>query len=350
MGRDWRAISAAECGINFNEYAWPVSSSRRQISINPRSCSANRPCWVSIASRAHRPRWPSVPRPLLFQRLALRRGRAGVTSLRQSSHYFVSAEWPGRCALWRSSGLWTIENRTEGKDGGASTSNRRRSQRPRPCDPRSPLTRLRGFVECEDRSKYGGGPERNGRTNSDGARQAAEAIPSSLQASLLARLDRLAPTRRIAQIGSALGREFSHRLLSRSALSFRPTASPASGPPTPTRNMGLRAQFGKGEPAAPASPSRGPGNGILRAETGGRIQAQNAGEQSEFGSQTTLRLTNPPELRGFLSTRKPPRLSQTELNRRPLQCHACFPSSIGSQPECVRTPGKRAPRSAPWPL
>ena len=60
----------------------------------------------------------------------------------------------------------------------------------------------------------------------------------------------------------------------------------------------LRAQFGKGEPAAPASPSRGPGNGILRAETGGLFQAQNAGEQSEFGSQTTLRLTNPPELRG----------------------------------------------------
>jgi hypothetical protein len=27
--------------------------------------------------------------------------------------------------------------------------------------------------------------------------------------------------------------------------------------------------------SAPASPSRGPGNGILRAETGGRIQAQN---------------------------------------------------------------------------
>jgi class 3 adenylate cyclase/tetratricopeptide (TPR) repeat protein len=42
----------------------------------------------------------------------------------------------------------------------------------------------------------------------------AEAIPSSLQASLLARLDRLAPTRRVAQIGAAIGREFSHRLLS----------------------------------------------------------------------------------------------------------------------------------------
>lgn len=40
------------------------------------------------------------------------------------------------------------------------------------------------------------------------------AIPSSLQASLLARLDRLAPTREIAQIGAAIGREFSHRLLS----------------------------------------------------------------------------------------------------------------------------------------
>ena len=73
----------------------------------------------------------------------------------------------------------------------------------------------------------------------------------------------------------------------------------------------LRAQFGKGEPAAPASPSRGPGNGILRAETGGLFQPQNAGEQSEFGSQTTLRLTNPPELRGFLSTRKPPRFVGT---------------------------------------
>ena len=68
--------------------------------------------------------------------------------------------------------------------------------------------------------------------------------------------------------------------------------------------------------AAPASPSRGPGNGILRAETGGLFQAQNAGEQSEFGSQTTLRLTNPPELRGFLSTRKPPRFGdQTDGHR-----------------------------------
>jgi predicted ATPase len=43
---------------------------------------------------------------------------------------------------------------------------------------------------------------------------AATAIPTSLQASLLARLDRLAPTREIAQIGAALGRSFSHELIS----------------------------------------------------------------------------------------------------------------------------------------
>src|SRR5215475_2722447 len=40
------------------------------------------------------------------------------------------------------------------------------------------------------------------------------AIPTSLQASLLARLDRLAPVRELAQIGAALGRSFSHELIS----------------------------------------------------------------------------------------------------------------------------------------
>jgi tetratricopeptide (TPR) repeat protein len=39
------------------------------------------------------------------------------------------------------------------------------------------------------------------------------AIPASLHASLLARLDRLAPTREVAQIGAALGRRFSHELI-----------------------------------------------------------------------------------------------------------------------------------------
>ena len=40
------------------------------------------------------------------------------------------------------------------------------------------------------------------------------AIPTTLHASLLARLDRLAPTREVAQIGAALGRHFSHELIS----------------------------------------------------------------------------------------------------------------------------------------
>jgi class 3 adenylate cyclase len=39
-------------------------------------------------------------------------------------------------------------------------------------------------------------------------------IPTTLQGSLLARLDRLAPTRELAQIGAALGRQFSHELIS----------------------------------------------------------------------------------------------------------------------------------------
>ena len=45
----------------------------------------------------------------------------------------------------------------------------------------------------------------------------AVAVPASLHASLMARLDRLGPTKEVAQIGSAIGREFSHVLLARVA-------------------------------------------------------------------------------------------------------------------------------------
>ncbi len=41
----------------------------------------------------------------------------------------------------------------------------------------------------------------------------ALAIPTTLHASLMARLDRLSPIRRIAEIGAAIGREFSHQLI-----------------------------------------------------------------------------------------------------------------------------------------
>src|SRR5271170_1991560 len=39
------------------------------------------------------------------------------------------------------------------------------------------------------------------------------AVPASLHASLMARLDRLGPAKEIAQIGAAIGRQFSHALL-----------------------------------------------------------------------------------------------------------------------------------------
>ena len=41
----------------------------------------------------------------------------------------------------------------------------------------------------------------------------AFAVPTSLQASLMARLDRLGSAKEVAQIGAAIGREFSHSLL-----------------------------------------------------------------------------------------------------------------------------------------
>jgi class 3 adenylate cyclase/predicted ATPase len=46
------------------------------------------------------------------------------------------------------------------------------------------------------------------------------AVPASLHASLMARLDRLGPAKELAQIGAAIGREFSHALLA--AVALRP--------------------------------------------------------------------------------------------------------------------------------
>src|SRR5215831_19029250 len=42
----------------------------------------------------------------------------------------------------------------------------------------------------------------------------SQAIPKTLQGSLLARLDRLGPAKEVAQIGAVIGREFTHELLS----------------------------------------------------------------------------------------------------------------------------------------
>jgi class 3 adenylate cyclase/predicted ATPase len=54
----------------------------------------------------------------------------------------------------------------------------------------------------------------------------ALAVPASLYASLMARLDRLGPAKEVAQIGSAIGREFSHALLA--AVARKPEAEIAS--------------------------------------------------------------------------------------------------------------------------
>ena len=50
----------------------------------------------------------------------------------------------------------------------------------------------------------------------------ALAVPASLQASLMARLDRLGPAKEVGQIGAAIGREFAHTLLA--ALVHKPEA------------------------------------------------------------------------------------------------------------------------------
>jgi class 3 adenylate cyclase/predicted ATPase len=67
----------------------------------------------------------------------------------------------------------------------------------------------------------------------EAAQQAASAVPSpsvavpaSLHASLMARLDRLGPAKEVAQIGAAIGREFSHALLE--AVTGKPKAELAS--------------------------------------------------------------------------------------------------------------------------
>jgi predicted ATPase len=52
------------------------------------------------------------------------------------------------------------------------------------------------------------------------------AVPASLHASLMARLDRLGPAKEVSQIGAAIGREFSHTLLE--AVASKPKAELAS--------------------------------------------------------------------------------------------------------------------------
>jgi predicted ATPase len=65
----------------------------------------------------------------------------------------------------------------------------------------------------------------------------ALAVPASLHASLMARLDRLGPAKEVAQIGAAIGREFSHALLAAVMAYPRMRAICSNMPSSRTRPM-----------------------------------------------------------------------------------------------------------------
>jgi tetratricopeptide (TPR) repeat protein len=70
------------------------------------------------------------------------------------------------------------------------------------------------FVEEMTKSALEAGSEEEVQQNAASVRHATLAVPASLHAFLMGRLDRLGPAKEVAQIGAAIGREFSHALLS----------------------------------------------------------------------------------------------------------------------------------------
>ena len=69
------------------------------------------------------------------------------------------------------------------------------------------------FVEEMTKAVLEAGSEDEARQTAAAVPSPALAVPASLHASLMARLDRLGPAKDVAQIGAAIGREFSHALL-----------------------------------------------------------------------------------------------------------------------------------------
>jgi class 3 adenylate cyclase/predicted ATPase len=69
------------------------------------------------------------------------------------------------------------------------------------------------FVEEMTKAVLEAEGEGEGRRTLAAVPSPALAVPASLHASLMARLDRLGPAKEVAQIGAAIGREFSHALL-----------------------------------------------------------------------------------------------------------------------------------------
>jgi class 3 adenylate cyclase/predicted ATPase len=69
------------------------------------------------------------------------------------------------------------------------------------------------FVEEMTKAVLEADSESEARRTAAAVPSAALAVPSTLHASLLARLDRLGPAKEVAQMGAAIGRQFSHALL-----------------------------------------------------------------------------------------------------------------------------------------
>ena len=69
------------------------------------------------------------------------------------------------------------------------------------------------FVEEMTKAVLEAESEGEARQTAAAVPSSALAVPASLHASLMARLDRLGPAKEVAQIGAAIGREFSHALL-----------------------------------------------------------------------------------------------------------------------------------------
>jgi predicted ATPase/class 3 adenylate cyclase len=69
------------------------------------------------------------------------------------------------------------------------------------------------FIEEMTKAVLEAEGEGESRRNTGAKPSPGMAVPASLQASLMARLDRLGPAKEVAQIGAAIGREFSHDLL-----------------------------------------------------------------------------------------------------------------------------------------
>ncbi len=78
------------------------------------------------------------------------------------------------------------------------------------------------FVEEMTKAVLEAESEGQARQTAAAVPSSALAVPPSLHASLMARLDRLGPAKEVAQIGAAIGRQFSHALLA--ALVRKPEA------------------------------------------------------------------------------------------------------------------------------